>query len=387
MVVLGTRPEAVKLAPVILEARRAGDRFDAVVVTTGQHRQMLDQVLDLFGIRPDVDLDIMRHDQDLRQVTIQALSGLYDVIRGDRPDWVVVQGDTTTALAGALAAFYHRVPVAHVEAGLRSHDRYQPFPEEINRQLISPIAEYHFAPTESARQNLLAEGVARERIWVTGNTGIDALLLALARHRGERPAARDGRMLLVTAHRRENHGDPMRRICRAVRRLLSMFPELRVVFPVHLSPRVRQIVFPMLADHSRVDLRDPLDYGQFVVAMDEADLILTDSGGVQEEAPSLHKPVLVLRDKTERSEAVEAGSAFLVGTDEDAIVSQTALLLRDRTRYDRAARPANPYGDGRAAARILNVLARPLPADRVPALDGQPPCADVPVDALRAVPS
>ena len=373
MIILGTRPEAVKLAPVILEARRAADRFELMVVTTGQHRQMLDQVLGLFGIRPDVDLDIMSHDQDLRYVTTQALNGLYGVMRDHRPDCVVVQGDTTTAFAGALAAFYHQLPVAHVEAGLRSHDRYQPFPEEVNRRLITHIAEYHFAPTESAKCNLLAEGIGKDRIWVTGNTGIDALLSALGRYRDERARCQTGRTLLVTAHRRENHGDPMRRICQAVRRLLAMFPDLRVVFPVHLSPRVREIVFPLLSGHPRVDLRDPLDYRDFVLAMDDAYLILTDSGGVQEEAPSLHKPVLVLREKTERSEAIEAGAAYLVGTDEDTIVNETALLLQDGERYERAASTINPYGDGRASARILEVLAQPAHAriDRLPLGDGQ----------------
>jgi UDP-N-acetylglucosamine 2-epimerase (non-hydrolysing) len=358
MIVLGTRPEAIKLAPVILEARSAADRFDVRVVTTGQHRQMLDQALALFGIDADVDLDIMSHDQDLRHVTTQALDGLYGLMTEHRPDCVIVQGDTTTAFVGALAAFYHRLPVAHVEAGLRSYDRYQPFPEEINRRLISQIAEYHFAPTESARSNLLAEGIDKDRIWVTGNTGIDALLLAIERYGGGPGRDRSGRMLLLTAHRRENHGEPLRRICRAVLRLLAMFPDLRVVFPVHLSPRVRATVLPLLAAHPRVELREPLDYREFILAMDEAYLVLTDSGGVQEEAPSLHKPVLVLREKTERSEAIEAGSAFLVGTDEDTIVNETALLLRTRERYERAASVSNPYGDGQASPRILAVLAQ-----------------------------
>jgi UDP-N-acetylglucosamine 2-epimerase (non-hydrolysing) len=372
MIILGTRPEAVKLAPVILEARRAGG-LELLVVSTGQHRQMLDQVLGLFGIRPDVDLDIMRYDQDLRHVTTQALSGLYSAMSDHHPDCVVVQGDTTTAFVGALAAFYHQCPVAHVEAGLRSYDRYQPFPEEMNRRLISNIAEYHFAPTESARSNLLAEGIDRDRIWVTGNTGIDALLSTLGRYRGERARRHDERILLVTAHRRENHGDPMRRVCQAVLRLLAMFPDLRVVFPVHLSPRVRQIVFPLLSGHPRVDLLDPLDYRDFVLTMDDSYLILTDSGGVQEEAPSLHKPVLVLREKTERSEAVEAGTACLVGTDEDTIVNEAALLLQDRTRYECAIGTTNPYGDGRASVRIVEVLSQSAHAriERLPVGMGQ----------------
>ena len=370
LIVLGTRPEAIKLAPVILEARRAADRFVPLVVTTGQHRQMLDQVLELFDIRTDVDLSIMSHDQDLRHITTQALDGLYDAIRQHRPDCVVVQGDTTTAFAGALAAFYHRLPVAHVEAGLRSYDAYQPFPEEINRRLISHLADYHFAPTDSARSNLLAEGIDKDRIWVTGNTGIDALLGVLERARtGPRPR-RNGRTLLVTAHRRENHGDPMRRICGALLRLLGRFPDLRVVFPVHLSPRVRETVLPLLSGHPRVELREPLDYREFVLAMDDADVILTDSGGVQEEAPSLRKPVLVLREKTERSEAIEAGTASLVGTDEEMIVSETALLLEDGERYARAIAAVNPYGDGRASARILQVLGNHHDPERLPLGNG-----------------
>jgi len=366
MVVLGTRPEAIKLAPIILGARHAADRFETRVVTTGQHREMLAQALGLFDIRADVDLGIMRHDQELSQVTTEALAGLDRVIGAHRPDCVIVQGDTTTAFVGALAAFYHRVPVAHVEAGLRTYDRYQPFPEETNRRLISHIAEYHFAPTETAQANLLAEGISKEVIWVTGNTGIDALLLTLERYGRQRLPLWPGRTLLLTMHRRENHGAPMARVCRAVLRLLAMFPDLRVLFPVHLSPRVRQTALPLFRGQPRVDLCEPLDYREFVLAMDEASVILTDSGGVQEEAPSLHKPVLVLRDKTERPEAIEAGTAVLVGTDEEAIVAEAALLLRSRERYERSAGAVNPYGDGQAAARILEVLARPGGADVPP---------------------
>ncbi len=373
MVILGTRPEAIKLAPLILRSRQAPDRFDTLVVTTGQHREMLDQALGLFDIRADVDLGIMSHDQDLGQVTSAALAGLCRVSRSNRPDCVIVQGDTTSAFVGALAAFYHQIPVAHVEAGLRTYDRYQPFPEEINRRLIGQIAEFHFAPTETARANLLAEGISKDRIWVTGNTGIDALLLTLERYGREQMPRRPGRTLLLTTHRRENHGAPMRRICRAVLRLLAMFPDLGVVFPVHLSPRVCGTVLPLLTGHPRVDLRQPLDYREFVLAMDQAYVILTDSGGVQEEAPSLHKPVLVLRDKTERPEAVDAGTAVLVGTDEDTIVAETALLLRSRERYERAARAVNPYGDGQAAGRILEVLASlAAPASRPSGTLGRP---------------
>lgn len=357
MVVLGTRPEAIKLAPVILKAREQPARFETVVVATGQHRQMLDQILGPFGIRPDVDLDIMRPDQSLCHVTTAALEGLYQAIGEHRPDWLVVQGDTSTTFAGALAAFYHRVPVAHVEAGLRTFDRQQPWPEEANRCLTAQVTDLHFPPTERARQNLLREGIAEERIQVTGNTAIDALLLSLDRAR-DRDQRADPlrRTILLTAHRRENHGAPMESICRAVLRLLETFPDLDVVYPVHMSPRVRRTVLPMLGDHPRVELVDPMDYEPFILAMDRAHLILTDSGGVQEEAPSLGKPVLVLRETTERPEAAEAGVARVVGTDEDDIVREVELLLRDEAEYERMSAAVNPYGDGRASERILQAL-------------------------------
>ena len=357
MVVLGTRPEAIKLAPVILAGRRAGGWFETYVVATGQHRQMLDQVLGLFDIRVDVDLGIMSHDQSLCHVTTAALTGLCRAIDQIRPDCLMVQGDTTTAFAGALAGFYARVPVAHVEAGLRTYDKHQPFPEEINRRLISHIADFHFAPTPAARENLLAEGLSPERIWVTGNTGIDTLLLVLERYRPRDEARRTGeRVVLLTAHRRENQGAPLRRICRAALSLLDLFPDLRVVYPVHLNPRVRSTVFELLGGHPRVQLTEPMDYREFVLAMDRADLVLTDSGGVQEEAPSLRKPVLVLRETTERPEAIHAGTARLVGTDEQRIVTEAAELLRDPERYRQATLAVNPYGDGKATGRILDAL-------------------------------
>jgi UDP-N-acetylglucosamine 2-epimerase (non-hydrolysing) len=358
MVVLGTRPEAIKLAPIILRVREDSDRFITTVVTTGQHREMLDQTLGVFGIRADVDLGIMRQDQGLGQLTAAALTGLDRVLATQRVDCVIVQGDTTTAFAAALSAFYHQIPVAHVEAGLRTFERYRPFPEEANRTLIGRLAEFHFAPTVTAAANLRAEGIADDRIWVTGNTGIDALLLTLARHRARhRIQTGRGRMLLLTMHRRENHGAPMARVCRAVLRLLERFPDLRVTFPVHRNPRVRETALPFLRAHPRVELCEPLDYREFVLAMDQACLILTDSGGIQEEAPSLHKPVVVLRHTTERPEAVEAGTAVLVGTDEERIVAETTALLGDHARYERAARAVNPYGDGRAAGRVLDALA------------------------------
>lgn len=358
MIVIGTRPEAIKLAPLALAARAQPERFEPFVVTTSQHREMLDQMLADFELPVDLDLDIMKPDQDLSHVMSTALEGLHQVIGEEHPDCVVVQGDTTTTFAGALAAFYHRVPVAHVEAGLRTWDRYRPFPEEINRKLTTALAEWHFAPTQAARENLLAEGVSPERVWVTGNTSIDALFLTLERaRRGGRVAPRPGRMLLLTAHRRENHGRPMEDICTAVLQLLEAFEDLRVVFPVHLSPRVRSTVFARLHGHPRVALEEPMDYRTFVLTMNEATLILTDSGGVQEEAPSLGKPVLVLRDKTERPEGVEAGTARVVGTDTAGIVAEATRLLSDPEQYRRMSQARNPYGDGKACARILQVLA------------------------------
>jgi UDP-N-acetylglucosamine 2-epimerase (non-hydrolysing) len=358
MIVLGTRPEAIKLAPVILGARQRGRDFQTVVVATGQHRELVDQVLSLFDLAVDVDLRVMRPDQRLEYLTGAVLDGVGRAVRELRPDRVIVQGDTTSAFAAALAAFYQHVPVAHVEAGLRTYDKRQPFPEELNRRLISHIAEYHFAPTAAARQNLLAEGVDAERIWVTGNTGIDALLLTLARHGTPRDGRRRaGRTLLLTAHRRENHGAPLEAICRGVLALLDAFPDLRVICPVHPNPQVSTTMHGLLGAHPRVELTAPLDYRAFVLAMSAADVILTDSGGVQEEAPSLGKPVLVLRDATERLEGVAAGTARLVGTDEKAIVEETAAVLVDGGRDWRITRARNPYGDGQATQRILSALA------------------------------
>lgn len=360
LVVMGTRPEAIKLAPLILRAQADAERFDMLAVRTSQHREMLDQVVTYFDLPILADLNIMRKDQDLTRVTMAALEGLQRVIAEARPDVVVVQGDTTTSFVGALAAFYENVPVAHVEAGLRTYDKRAPFPEEVYRRLTSVIADYHFAPTETARYNLLKENVPVETIWVTGNTAIDALFLALAKAPPATATQAPSPTLLLTTHRRENHGEPMQRICEAVLILLQGFPDLKVVCPVHLSPRVRQIVGPMLGSHPRVSLIEPLGYEQFVLAMNSAHIILSDSGGVQEEAPALGKPVLVLRDSTERPEAVEAGTARLVGTEVDAIVSACKELLTDPEAYRAMAQARNPFGDGHASERILDVLARSL---------------------------
>jgi UDP-N-acetylglucosamine 2-epimerase (non-hydrolysing) len=359
LIIVGTRPEAIKLAPVVLGAKSRPERFETVVVTTGQHREMLDQMLAHFDIVPDLDLDIMRVDQDPSTVTTAALDGLYRAIGDLTPDCVVVQGDTTTTFAGALAAFYHRVPVAHVEAGLRTFDKTQPWPEEINRCLTGQLTDYHFPPTARARENLLREGVGEERVWVTGNTAIDALLWTL--EHGGRPeegeASGGGRTILMTAHRRENHGAPMESICRAVLRLLDAFDDVEVVYPVHKSPKVRATVLRDLGGNDRVHLPEPMDYPRFVKAMAGAHLILTDSGGIQEEAPSLGKPVLVMRETTERPEAIEAGVARLVGTDADRIYDEASRLLTDAEEYRRMSQAVNPYGDGTAARQILTVLA------------------------------
>jgi UDP-N-acetylglucosamine 2-epimerase (non-hydrolysing) len=358
LIVMGTRPEVIKLAPVVIGARNRPDEFQTLVVATSQHREMLDQMLDTFQIAVDFDLDIMKPNQDLRQVTTAALNGLHDVIGQVQPDWVIVQGDTTTTFTGALAAFYHQVPVAHVEAGLRTYDKRQPFPEEINRRLTTQIADAHFAPTTLSRDNLLREGVSEDLISVTGNTGIDALFLILGSKAGKPTTFPTGdRRLLVTAHRRENHGEPMERICRAVLRLVDEFPDLHALYPVHMSPKVRDVVFPLLGNHPRIELGEPLEYREFVEEMNRCHVILTDSGGIQEEAPSLGKPVLVMRETTERPEGIDAGTVRLVGTDEERIYSETARLLNDHDAYKEMAQARNPYGDGRATERILSALA------------------------------
>jgi UDP-N-acetylglucosamine 2-epimerase (non-hydrolysing) len=368
--VFGTRPEAIKMAPVVL-ALAAADDIDARVCVTGQHRQMLDQVLGLFDIKPDYDLDVMLQGQDLFDVTARSLLGLRNVLRKDRPDLVLVQGDTTTCFAAALAAFYEQIPVGHIEAGLRTGDLAAPFPEEGNRSLVGRITTYHFPPTEGSRQNLLDEGVTDDRIWVTGNTVIDALLMVRdklqSRPQGHwiecfgqalydcvTDAAR--RMVLITGHRRENFGQGFIDLCSAIRDVAVAHPDWDLVYPVHLNPNVQKPVFDILGGHDNIHLIEPQDYEPFVWLMDQSDMILTDSGGIQEEAPSLGKPVLVMREVTERPEAVEAGTVRLVGTDREAIRSGVELLLTDEKIYNRMARAHNPYGDGKAAARILAAI-------------------------------
>lgn len=356
LVIVGTRPEAIKMAPVIL-ALKNHPEVSCSVVATAQHRHMLDQVMKVFDIKPDIDLDIMRPNQTLTALTARLLIGLDDVLMGEKPDVVLAQGDTTTVMTAALACFYHRIPFGHVEAGLRTWDMQNPFPEEMNRVIAGRLAKWYFAPTESSRQNLLREGVSDADIVVTGNTVIDALLSVVNRE-VELPVELDPtkRLILVTAHRRENFGEPFERVCHALLALLERNQDVQVVYPVHPNPNVRDTAHRLLGTHPRVVLCEPLDYLPFVAAMKRAYLILSDSGGVQEEAPALGKPVLVLRHETERPEAVREGVVKLVGTDFDTIVSEVQRLLDDKSAYGKMARGVSPYGDGHAAERIIKVL-------------------------------
>ena len=357
-VVMGTRPEAIKLMPVVVAARKRAELFSTTVVATSQHREMLAQALGRFDIVPDVDLDIMQPDQDLAAVTTMGLSRLCPLLADLSPDFVLVQGDTTTTLVGALAAYYNRQKVAHVEAGLRTEDKYQPFPEEGNRRLTTHLADLHFAPTERARANLLREGIEDSHVRVTGNTSIDALRLTLVRLGAADAEGRGRKLVLVTVHRRENHGEPLFRIFAAIRRLAESREDLDFLYPVHPNPRVRGVAMDLLGGHPGIRLVDPMTYDEFLLAMRSAHVVLTDSGGVQEEAPALDKPVLVLREKTERQEGVDAGTLRLIGTESDRIVSETLRLLEDPGEYQRMAGARNPYGDGRAAERILESLVR-----------------------------
>ena len=365
LTIVGTRPEAIKLAPVI---RRLNEHAAVhhKVVLTGQHRELLDSALRVFGIRADYNLALMEENQGLSRLTAKSLQALEALFRKEGSDWVVVQGDTTTAFAAGLAAFYLRVPVAHVEAGLRTDDLYNPFPEELNRRFIDQLARLHFAPTERARRNLLREGFDDRSIFVTGNTGIDALL-EVAERNGHLPSHLQSvweegqRLLLVTAHRRESFGGPLANVTRALRALVERNADISVVYVVHPNPNVCGPVRSALAGLERVLVPDALDYEEFVALMRACDLILTDSGGIQEEAPSLGKPVLVLRETTERVEAIEAGTAQLVGTNVDRIVGAAERLLRDRQAYERMTKVRNPYGDGHASERIVAILTRHEP--------------------------
>ena len=359
LVVFGTRPEAIKMAPVIRELKKVQD-IETVVAVTAQHREMLDQVLKLFDIKTDYDLDLMKEQQDLFSITTGVLNGLKEILEKEKPHLVLVHGDTTTTFAAALAAFYKRIPVGHVEAGLRTRNKYSPYPEEINRTLAGRITELHFAPTDTARDNLLAESTATFKIWVTGNTVIDALLETVQPEYTFGQELQgidfDRRIILVTTHRRENWGSSMRNIYQALIDIVNEFPDVEVVFPVHRNPVVRDIAEEMLKGRERFHLIDPLDYEPFANLMNRCYMVMTDSGGMQEEAPSLGKPVLVLRDTTERPEALQAGTVKLVGTNQQSIYEAARLLLTDKEEYDKMACAINPYGDGYAAQRIVNVI-------------------------------
>lgn len=362
MTVFGTRPEAIKMAPIVLELQKHPETIEPVVAVTAQHREMLDQVLSLFHIKPDHDLNIMAAGQTLFDITTRAMMGLDKVLTEEKPDIVLVHGDTTTTFAGALAAYYHQTAVGHVEAGLRTHNKYSPFPEEMNRRLTGCIADLNFAPTSTSEANLLAENVPPESIFVTGNTVIDALHHTVRDDFEFNDASLQDvdfahkRIILVTTHRRENLGEPMRHAYKALKQLTEEFDDVEVVFPVHKNPKVREVVNEELGGLEKVHLIDPLDYEPFANLMHRAYLILTDSGGVQEEAPALGKPVLVLRDTTERPEAVDAGTVKLIGTDRERVYEEAKKLLTDKEEYSRMAESVNPYGDGQAARRIIQAI-------------------------------
>lgn len=379
MLVFGTRPEAIKMAPLVKEFQKQAETFETIVCVTGQHREMLDQVLDIFDIRPDYDLDIMKQGQDLYDVTARVLTGMRDVLKKSHPDVVLVHGDTTTSTAAALAAFYQQIPVGHVEAGLRTHNIYSPWPEEMNRQITGRIATYHFAPTPLSRSNLLAEGVKETDITVTGNTVIDALYMVVDKikkdeqldHRLEVALSSAGydvnrlsggkKLVLITGHRRENFGEGFIHMCRAIKALTERYPDVDFVYPMHLNPNVRKPIREVFGEKTEepgnMFFIEPLEYLSFVYLMEKAAIVLTDSGGIQEEAPGLGKPVLVMRDTTERPEALDAGTVKLVGTDFDKIVNEVSVLLDDARAYDRMSKAVNPYGDGLACSRIVGSLA------------------------------
>jgi len=362
MVVFGTRPEAVKMAPIVRELKKHPARLRPVVVVTAQHREMLDQVLELFEIEPDYDLNIMKDRQSLSDVTSNVLKGMEDILAKEAIDLMIVQGDTTTTFSAALAAFYQQIPVAHVEAGLRTFQMYNPFPEEVNRVLTTRLSSVHFAPTEQAQDNLLREGIPQEDVVVTGNTVIDALLSIVDPADSQLNGnGHPGRKVLVTAHRRESLGEPMRQVCLAILDIVNEHEDVEVVFPVHLNPRVQETVRELLSEHERIQLIDPLPYREFSQQIAESYLILTDSGGVQEEAPSLGKPVLVLRNETERQEGVDAGTCRLVGTNRSEIFTQADRLLSNEAEYQKMAQAVNPYGDGSASRRIVEWILQRFP--------------------------
>lgn len=363
--IFGTRPEAIKLAPLISVMK---DGFDVRVCITAQHREMLDSALSFFRIETDYDLNIMKPNQNLYDLTGDLVKSLKFVIEKDRPDIIFVQGDTTTTFMGALAGFYSKIKVAHVEAGLRSFNKFAPFPEEINRVLVSHIADFHFAPTQKAKMNLEREGI-KQNVWVVGNTVIDALFLGLKIiHEEGDEKYKDffsfldfsKKIILITGHRRESFGEPFRNICFAIREIADKYEDVEIVYPVHLNPNVRKPVFEILGGHPRIHLIEPIDYPYLIWIMSKCYFVLTDSGGIQEEAPSLGKPVLVMRDTTERWEGIEAGTAKLVGTQKDKIVKEAQKLLEDKTEYEKMAKAVNPYGDGKSSERIKNIIIKEM---------------------------
>lgn len=378
MLVFGTRPEAIKMAPLVKEFQKHPEKFETIVCVTGQHRQMLDQVLSIFDIKPDYDLNIMKQGQDLYDVTARVLTGLRDVLKEVHPDVVLVHGDTTTSTAAALAAFYQQIPVGHVEAGLRTHNIYSPWPEEMNRQITGRIAEYDFAPTQLSRANLIAEGVSEDKITVTGNSVIDALYWVVDKFKNipeldtslQEELYKSGydtdrlvngkRLVLITGHRRENFGDGFISMCKAIKTLTEKYPEVDFVYPMHLNPNVRKPIHEVFGENleglGNMFFIEPLEYLSFVYLMEKSNIVLTDSGGIQEEAPGLGKPVLVMRDTTERPEAIDAGTVKLVGTDYNKIIDEVSKLLDDSEYYDKMSKAVNPYGDGLACERIVRAL-------------------------------
>ncbi len=363
MTIFGTRPEAIKMAPIIKEIENR-DGMDLVIVVTGQHREMLDQVLELFTINPDYDLDIMDKRQSLTEITVRIMNKLDPILSKERPDLVLVHGDTSTTLVGALVSFYHQIRLGHIEAGLRSYDKYAPYPEEMNRQLVSVLADIHFAPTEKAKDNLVEDNISKDKIYVTGNTVIDALFeVREDNYQFKHPVLKridfeKRKIILLTVHRRENLGQPLSRICLAVEKLVDQNNDIEVILPLHLNPVIRKSIYNILAKKERVHLINPLEYQEFVNLMNSVYLILTDSGGIQEEAPALAKPVLVLRDKTERKEALIAGTIRLVGSEKERICKTVNRLINDEEEYKMLASAINPYGDGMASRRIVDIIYR-----------------------------
>lgn len=378
LLTFGTRPEAIKMAPLILELKKHSDKIETIVCVTGQHREMLDQVLSIFKIKPDYDLNIMKKGQDLYDITSNVLLGLRDIFKQTQPDLVLVHGDTTTSMTAALAAYYQQIPVGHIEAGLRTNNIYSPWPEEINRQLIGRISNYNFAPTPNSSTNLIKEGVEEASIYITGNTVIDSLFWVVNKIKSDEllniklkeeirtfgydidRLQKNRRMVLITGHRRENLGEGFIHVAQAIQELSTQFPNVDFVYPMHLNPNVRKSIYEVLGNDlshfSNMFFIEPLEYLSFIYMMEKADIVLTDSGGIQEEAPSLKKPVLVMRDTTERPEAVEAGTVILIGTDKEKIVYNVNKLLKDKTHYQQMAKAINPYGDGKACERIANIL-------------------------------